>query len=157
VRTAGDRRFLVQNGRIPGYAAMLVVSRADDLVVVALSRIESDAVTRVANGVATLALGGVAPPEAERAEAALTEEGAASLEGVYDFGPDFALTVRRQEGGLGVAVGTGADLRFGILQPLGSDRFFFREAYLSVDFTREEDGTVNGMLWAGGGPFPKRR
>jgi CubicO group peptidase (beta-lactamase class C family) len=157
VRTAGERRFLVQNGRIPGYAAVLQVHPAEGLVVVVLSRVESDAVARIAEGAATLALGGTATPEVVRVEVPLDAEAARAYAGVYEIGPGFRLTVGGVGGGLGAAAGEGSNLQYGFLQPLGDDRFFFREAYVPVGFTRDDEGNVTGLTWGGGGPYPLLR
>ena len=156
VRGEGNRRYLSQNGRIPGYAATLEVHPAEGLSVVVLSRVESDAVTRIAAGAVALALGTEVASEERRVEVALESTVLASYRGVYDFAPGFQLTAAPHAGGLGIAVGEGEGLQFGFLQPLGNDKFFFREAYVKVDFERNERGVVTGILWAGSGPYPRR-
>jgi CubicO group peptidase (beta-lactamase class C family) len=157
VRGVGRERHFEQNGRIPGYAAVLQVYPSAELVVVVLSRVESDAVMRIAAGVAASALGKAVASEPLRAAAPLTREDQRSYEGVYDIAPGFSLTVGPFRGGLGVAVGVGESLQYGVLQPLGEDRFFFREAYVEVRFERNVDGSVTGILWSGTGPYPRRR
>lgn len=156
VRGEGEGRYLSQNGRIPGYAAVLEHHPRDGLTVVVLSMIESDAVNRIAAGATALARGEAVPREATREEVPLDPASLASYEGIYDFGGGFRLTVAPLGRGLGVGVGTGPGVHLGYLQPLGGDRFFFREAYLEVTFARNDAGEVTGMTWDGAGPFPRR-
>lgn len=132
------------------------IEDSEGLVVVVLSRIESDAVVSVADGCASLALGLPVSEGELRTEVPLTPDAQAAYFGAYELAPGFVLTVGRFGTGIGGAVGEGEDLDFGLLQPLGDDGFFFRQTYTEAGFTRGADGQVTGLTWGGGGPYPRR-
>jgi hypothetical protein len=155
VRGEGEDRYLSQNGRIPGYAAVVEHHPRHGLTVVVLSTVESDAVSRIAAGATAVARNEVVTPEPLREEVALDPASVPSYTGVYDFGDGFRLTVAPLGPGLGIGVGEGPDLQLGSLQPLGNDVFFFREAYIEVRFERTDAGDVSGLTWGGAGPFPR--
>ena len=154
VRQRGSELYLEQNGRIPGYASSIHVYSESDIVIIVLSRIESDAVSTLASGISNI-LNDEDPETPVRRElisVPLTE--LSRYEGVYEITPSFFVTVRIDDGGLGIATGTEPNLDFAVLDPIAEDEFFFRVGYTMVKFDKNQNGEITGLYWGNSGPYP---
>ncbi len=155
IRKRGKELYLEQTGRIPGYASSLQIYPESNLVAIALSRIESEAVNMLTKGISALVMGEEVSVPKVRELVNLSNEVIKGYEGVYQITPDFLITVAVQDGYLGVATGKGDNLSYGTLDALGNDNFYFRVGNTTISFERDSNGVVTGLIWGGGGPFPK--
>ena len=155
IRKRESQLYLEQNGRIPGFSASMHIYPETDYIIIALSRIESDAVGKMTKGIADILHNvDVKIPEV-REVIQLSDNELSKYEGVYQIAPSFLVTVSAQDTGLGIASGTGSNLHFAALDALSDDNFFFRVAYTNVRFEKDKKGIIKGLFWGESGPYPK--
>ena len=152
VRQSEDRRWVQQTGRNPGFAAHIRAYPDSETCIILLSNIESEAVAELGAGLAALAFGEELQPPALRAVARLPAEKLAGYVGYYDAGPGNRLEVRLVNDGLELRGGAGAFLP---LEPIGGDRFFYRQLNVEVIGQRDASGAVSALLWDGKYPLPR--
>lgn len=140
-------RVLDGDGRYAGYAcdALLDLNNGDAVVV--LSAIQSAVVNTIAKDVFASIRGGELEPAKVRVTKSLSEHAATEYSGVYRLSPEFAITVRRVDGLLQLA---GPDRVFEALDPLGSDRFYFRVLETGLVFKRGRNETIDSIDWGPG-------
>ena len=146
------RLYLDQSGRDPGFVSHMSVFPGEDLVIIVLGNLEVGADSAIADGLATIALGGHATPPPARPTYPVDEKSLASYTGRYEVTPSLVLDVMPAAGHLFLR-GTGGD--FLPLDPTGKDAFFYRQLYTSVAFQRDKTGRVAALLW--GGDYSCRR
>ena len=82
----------------------------------------------------------------------LSAEAAEAIVGVYEIAPGNNLTVKNTAIGLTLAGRNGPELP---LEPIGPDRFFYRQLFVEIEVSRDPSGDVDALLW--GGSFRLRR
>ena len=155
IRKRGTELYLEQNGRIPGYASNIRIYPETDDIIIALSRIESDAVNHIAEDISVILAGKKIDKPEVRKLVKLSPNELLKYKGIYQISPNFFVTVSKTNRGLGIATGRGSNLHYAVLDPLGSDKFFFRIGYSEVKFKLSEKGLATGLFCDGSGPFPK--
>ena len=146
------RRLIEQNGRDPGFACCLSAYLEDDLCVIVLSNIESEAVAQIKQSLTAMILGEDYKTPQLRNSVAVAPALLDEYEGRYEVSPDFVLTVKREDKHLFLKGGNGPYLP---LEPLSDKRFFYRQLYVSVVFEKDASGRVTKLLWDG--QFPCKR
>ncbi|NNL16425.1 MAG: beta-lactamase family protein [Flavobacteriaceae bacterium] len=155
LRSQNSIDYLEQSGRIPGYSSIIQIFPSLDLNIIVLNRIESDAVNSIAKGITNLLLNeDVEIPDIRKVQE-LSATKLSEYSGTYQFSPNFFVTFLEQNGTLKVATGKGENLDFSIVDYLGNDEFFFRSTYNHISFNRDKNDKINGINWAGSGPYPK--
>ncbi len=155
IRRSASGNYLEQNGRVPGFSSNIRIYPESNVSIIVLSRIESDAVNLVAEGVSRILFGRELERQSVREFPKVSVGELSNYQGVYQITPSFFVTVAIDNGGLAISSGRGTDLNFAVLSPLGKDRFFFRTSYTNIRFAKSEDGKATGLYWGGSGPFPK--
>lgn len=148
------RDVVGHDGRIGGFASDVARYVNDRLTVVILSNVQSVAKDEIRRLVAAAALGepyAVPPPRqyAMRPSASPSE-----LTGRYSFGPGFIVTVTESDGRLLARANEGGDSE---LVPLNDRDWFSRTLYATVRFARNEDGSVDRLIWGQGSGAPVGR
>lgn len=154
VRQRNSQLFLEQNGRISGYASHFRVFPSDDVSIVVLSRIESEAVNALAVDLTEYVFGEQVEIPEERNYMDVELSALKEYEGVYKFSPNFFVTVFQSVDGLEIATGKNQKGNASYLDPIGKDEFFFRVGNTSIQFGRDQSGKVNGLYWGGSGLYP---
>ena len=142
----GGRSYLDQSGRAPGFVSHMLVFPGEDLVIIVLGNLEVGADSAIADGLATIALGGRATPPQVRPTYPVVEKLLGSYAGRYEVTPSLILDVVPAGGHLFLR-GTGGD--FLPLDPTGKDAFFYRQLYASVEFKLDGSGKATALLWGG--------
>ena len=155
IRQRETQIYLEQNGRIPGYSASIQIYPETDFIIILLSRIESDAVGVMANGIADILHDVKVEIPQRRTIKEVNLNDLSQYSGVYEITPSFFITVSIDDNGLGIATGRGSNLSYSALDPLGNDKFFFRVGYTEVRFEQNNEGSVTGLFWGDSGPFKK--
>jgi CubicO group peptidase (beta-lactamase class C family) len=145
-RELGDRKFIEQGGRDPGYASKMAAFLDQDLVVILLSNIEVGANDAMVDGLEHLAFGDSPTPPAKRPAYALSHGAAAQYIGRYQVSPDMIMDVKAIDDAVFLR-GPGGD--YLPLDALAPDSFFYRQVYARITFRRDIDGKVDAILWNG--------
>ncbi|MCI0486526.1 MAG: serine hydrolase [Blastocatellia bacterium] len=140
------RRLIEQNGRDPGFASCLSAYLEDDLCVIVLSNIESEAVARIKQDMTAMILGEAYETPQIRSPVPVAPKLLDEYEGRYEVSPDFVLTVEREDKHLFLKGGEGPYLP---LEPLSDKKFFYKQLYVSIIFERDASGKVTRLLWDG--------
>jgi len=151
VHDRAGHKIVEQDGRISGYAAYVGVSLDDDVTVIALGNIQSQAIATIGPDVGDLARGRPVSTPAVRPRPRAPEPPLSSFEGRYRVAPGFALTIAAAPGGLTLS---GPDRIATALDREGPTAFFFRTLYVEISFTPGADGRATALLWAGAA-FPR--
>ena len=145
------RKFLEQDGRVPGFVSNVSMYPQVEAVVVVLGNLEDGAVTPMARDLAALTLGEDVKSPVARVKAH-PPESIAEYAGRYEVRPDFLIDVKEEARDLFLR-GTGGD--YLPLEPVGKDAFFYRQFYLTVRFQRDKAGKIDRLLWKGDYPCKK--
>lgn len=151
VHAHGDHRVLEQDGRISGYAAYAGIALDDELVVIVVSNIQTQAPARIGPELGELVHGkAIAPPPLRPgATGPPALDGAPPLSafaGSYQVAPGFAMAVATRPEGLTLAGPDGDAL---VLDRAGPTTFFFRPLYVEVGFAVAGAGPATALLWSG--------
>lgn len=149
------RKLIIHNGSIDGFHTYMAYDAGDRTAVIVLSNIEGPASDRLGSALVTLARGGEALLPDERVAVVLAPEALRAYEGVYELGPDFALTLTATGGKLMVQA-TGQQA-FELLAE-SPDAFFLRDPDAQITFTRDASGAIQGLvLHQNGRQMPARK
>jgi CubicO group peptidase (beta-lactamase class C family) len=145
------RDVLEQDGRIAaGYTAYVGTYPKEQVTVIVLGNIQSQAVFQMGPDLAAIVLGEPYTMPVVRAGAlappAVDSAALARLAGRYEVSPGFTLTVQATAQGLLLA---GPDGAFLPLDSEGTGRFFFRPLYVPIAFRTDAAGRSTALLWAG--------
>lgn len=151
-RKSGERQWLEQSGRNPGYASHLRAYPDEGLCIVVLSNIESESVNSIAQGLAGLSAGENVPSPARRNVELLTVNQMEDFVGQYQIEPGSIVDVRVTAAGLELA---GTNGPFLPLEAIDKDRFFYRQLHVEIGVDRDADDNVIALLWGGSYPLPK--
>jgi CubicO group peptidase (beta-lactamase class C family) len=147
LRERHHQHVIEQTGRIPvGYAAKVSYLPDADLTVIVLANLQSEAASRLADDLESLAVGDTLAPVRARPTLSLSESQIDSLAGRYEMFPGFVLTVRAQPNGAWLA---GPEGDFMPLDAESSAHFFFRLLDVPVDFVRDSTGRFTALRWNG--------
>lgn len=145
-RQLGDKKFIEQSGRDPGYASKMAAFLDQDLVVVLLSNIEVGANDAIVDGLEHLAFGDSPDPPAKRTSYVLPPGTSAQYTGRYQVSPDLIMDVNAVKDAVFLR-GPGGD--YLPLDALAVDSFFYRQIYARIAFRRDINGQVDAILWNG--------
>ena len=145
-------RWAEQTGRNPGFAAHIRAYPDSQTCVVLLSNIESQAVAAIGSGVADLAFGQNQTPPERRLVIDGSPAELADYVGSYRIGPATDLEIRLTDAGLELRSGSGPYLP---MEPVGKDRFFYRQLYVEIHGRRDGTGAIDGLLWDGSYLLPR--
>jgi CubicO group peptidase (beta-lactamase class C family) len=145
-RKLGDKNFIEQSGRDPGYASKMAAFLNQDLVVILLSNIEVGANDAIVAGLENLAFDTNPPPPTMRTSYTLPPEIAAQYAGRYEVSPNFIIDVSAVSE-TPFLRGPGGD--YLPLEALAKDSFFFKQLYVKISFRRNSSGQVDAILWNG--------
>lgn len=151
-REVSGRRWAEQTGRLAGFAAHMRAYPDDDLCVLVLSNIESEAVTAIGQDVVDLYWGKAVKVPTRRATYLLSETQALEHAGLFQIAPGNQLEIRAEGARLWLRGQNGEYLP---LEPTADDSFFFRQLNASIATSRNADGEVDGLLWGGSYFIPK--
>jgi CubicO group peptidase (beta-lactamase class C family) len=141
------RKFLEQSGRDPGFVARIAAFIDYNVVVIVLSNVEVGADAPIAEGLQTIAFGGEPPlPPPERPAIQETAQSYKIYEGRYQIAPNSIMDVRVNGDHLFLRGPGGNYLP---LEPTGRGSFFYRQMYVSMAFHRDDNGTVDSIVWGG--------
>jgi len=143
----GEREY-IHSGGTGGYRSVLQVIPARKSIRVVL--INNDAIP--AEAIVSGTREGTKPKEAPEMNLAASELDA--FTGIYEMGPTARFTVIRREDHLQVRL-TGQP--FLAVQPLGKDRFRYKDVAAELQFTREGDGMKSLTLFQNGREIPANR
>jgi len=152
--TASDgtkRKFLEQDGRVPGFVSHVTMYPEGEPVIVILGNLEDGAVSRMAEDLARLASGELVTPPSVRAKGHAAES-SGEYAGRYEVRPGFLIDVKDEGENLFLR-GTEGD--YLPLEPVAKDAFFYRQFYLTVRFQRDKSGRVDRLLWKNDFPCKK--
>jgi len=136
------------NGQTGGYHAHVGLLLDDGIGIVVLANTATGEVDRFANLLYALLLGKPVEPPAIQRPATIDPAVLDDYVGRYALAPIFVLTVTREGDRLMVqATGQARHRVF----PLGDDRFFYRVVEAQIDFTRDDEGKVTGLVLHQGG------
>ncbi|HSS49240.1 MAG TPA: serine hydrolase domain-containing protein [Thermoanaerobaculia bacterium] len=144
-REERGQRVLKQDGRIPGYAAMVAGYPRDGVIVIVLSNVQTGGLEAISKGLVALALGEPAAPLAPRHLVRLPAKSLGPFTGRFEMAPGNVLTVRKVKRGLELASADGVFLP---LDALGKDHFYFRALSADIRFETGPSG-VTAMSWSG--------
>ncbi|MBO6504189.1 MAG: serine hydrolase [Kordiimonadaceae bacterium] len=151
-REASGRRWVEQTGRLAGFAAHMRAHPDDDLCVLVLSNIESEAVAAIGQDLVDLYWGRAVEAPARRATHLLSETQALEYAGLFQIAPGNQLEIRADGNLLWLK---GQNGEFLPLEPTANDVFFFRQLNASITINRNDDDKVDGLLWGGSYFIPK--
>jgi CubicO group peptidase (beta-lactamase class C family) len=148
VSQAEGRRLVWHNGAIEGFNTYMAYDPADRTAVIVLGNLNGDAPDKLGAALVTLARGGTVTLASERPSVTLPPETLAAYAGVYELTPTFAITITVADGRL-MAQATGQQAF--ALTAEAVDAFFLTAVDARVTFTRDEAGTVQGLVLHQGG------
>lgn len=152
-RMAGSDTILEQDGRIPGFASDVSIDEQTGLKIIVLSNIQSAATTTIAKDLRKLGGGENVAPPAFRSTYAPRPAELAAVVGNYGF-RGLPLVVSSNNGVLFLSnANDGMQL---VLDPVGSNEFFFRPLYVTVRFKTDEKGVVQSIDWGGQITIPRK-
>lgn len=155
VSQAEGRTLVWHNGAIEGFNTYMAYDPGDRTAVIVLGNLNGEAPDKLGAALVTLARGGTVTLASERASVALPPETLAAYAGVYELAPTFAITITVADGKL-MAQATGQQAF--ALTAEAVDAFFLTAVDARITFTRDEAGTVQGLvLHQGGREAPGRR
>ncbi len=156
VHKADGVTTLQHGGGIEGFNTFLAYDPDRKLTVVVLANLNGPSPDKLAKSLMTLARGGTVTLSTERKAVTVAPDQLPQYEGVYEFAPTFAITMRVKDGKL-MTQATGQE-EFELF-PEGKDRFFLKVVDAQVEFTRDASGKVTGMILHQGGrstPAPRK-
>ena len=151
-RENGGRRWAEQTGRNPGYSAHIRAYPNEQLCIVVLSNIESQAVEQIGSGVAEIAFGQSPTPPELRKPFEISAELLEDYPGNYEIEPGVNVTIRLTSQGLELRGQNGEFLPF---EAIDNDYFFYRQLYIEIGVERDNSGQVTGLLWGGTYSMPR--
>ena len=156
IREYNKSLYLEQSGRIPGYASHLKIFPDQDLIIILLSRIESESINSLGSNLTRFILGEEVNLPDLRNMITSQKKTLSDYSGTYKFAPDFFLTVFESTDGLEISSGKNANRSdSSFLDHLGVDQFFFRVGNTSIKFKRNSKGKVDGIYWGDSGPYER--
>lgn len=151
-REASGRRWAEQTGRLAGFAAHMRAYPDEDLCVLVLSNIESEAVSAIGQDAVDVYWGKSVKPPVNRPGYALNEAQVVEYIGHYRIASGNQLEIRAEGNFLWLK---GQNGEFLPLEPLGKDSFFYRQLNARIDISRNAEGAIDGLLWGGSYFIPK--
>jgi CubicO group peptidase (beta-lactamase class C family) len=150
---AGTHTLLEQDGRIPGYAAFVSIDEKSGDKTIVLGNVQSAVVDVIASEVRAAEAGQPLTTPQERPSFVPSLGALNRFTGSYETGP-VKLTVVLSGNTLFIVNQDGSRLP---LDPISSDRFFFRPLFVYVGFKADSHGSVTAMDWNNGQfSIPKR-
>ena len=146
VRQENGRQRAQQTGRNPGFSAHIRAYPDARTCVVVLSNLESEAVVAIGAGAAAIAFGDPVSLPSPRRIVDMPEAALRAIVGRYEIAPGESLEVTYGPEGLLLR---GTNGPFLPLEPVGDDRFFYRQLYTSLTAERDDSGRVEALLWGG--------
>ncbi len=146
VRQEKGRRRAQQTGRNSGYSAHLRAYPDTHTCVVVLSNLESEAVAAIGAAAAGIAFGETVTLPKRRPVVNVPEDALRTISGRYMIAPGEYVEVKYGPNGLLLR---GTHGPFLPLEPLGSDRYFYRQLHTSLTAERDDSGRVVALLWGG--------
>ena len=156
VLSAGGVTTIEHGGGIEGFNTSLAYDPDRKITVVVLGNLNGPSPGKLSKALMTLARGGAVVLPGERQTATVAPDQLAQYEGVYELAPTFAITMRVKDGKL-MTQATGQQ-EFELF-PESKDRFFLKVVDAQVEFTRDANGKVTGIILHQGGratPAPKK-
>lgn len=148
------RDVIGHDGRVAGYSSDLARYSEEGVTIVILSNVQSVARDDIRRLVAAAVFGEeYAIPEPRD----LLDPARTSLEqlvGVYSFGPGFEVSITESGGRLLARANQGG---YSELVPTAGGAWFSRMLYATVGFGRDEEGTVDRLIWGSGEGAPVGR
>ncbi|REJ78717.1 MAG: serine hydrolase [Acidobacteria bacterium] len=150
-----ERRSISHGGGIYGFSTSMSRYPDDRVVVIVLTNIEGSPSGRVANDLAAIYFGKDYEIPEERRSIELETGVLTSYVGKYQINETIIITIALEDGKL-IADLAGRN-RF-LLLPETEEKFFSKDINLTITFTKDDDGKVNGFLLSqGGGGTPAKK
>ncbi|HUF04405.1 MAG TPA: serine hydrolase [Aridibacter sp.] len=150
-----ERRAISHGGGIYGFSSSMSRFPEDKVLVIALSNIEGAPSGPIANALAAIYFGEKYEIPAERKAIELDAKVLEKYVGKYQINETIIVSISVEDGKL-MADLAGRN-KFQLL-PETEERFFSKDINLTITFTKDEDGSVNGfLLGQGGGNTPAKK
>ncbi|MBI1787122.1 MAG: serine hydrolase [Acidobacteria bacterium] len=141
ITTDDGHRMVAHGGGINGFASQFTRVTDQKIAVVTLSNLSSPGAAALARELTRLAQG--LPAKAAFTEVSVAPAKLDEYPGVYTLSPQFSLTVRKSGSTLTIQGSGQAALP---AYPYAPDKFFSKAVDAQVEFTRDADGQVEGVI-----------
>ncbi len=145
------RAVVGHDGRVSGFSSDLASYVDDGTAVAILGNVQSVARDEIRRLVAAALFGEDYSAPDRPSVVVQPEASIEELEGVYQFGPGFEVSIFEEQGRLLARANKGGASE---LIPTADGTWFSRMLYASVRFRRDEDGEVDALLWGAGEGAP---
>ena len=153
IDTLYGRTAISHGGAIPGYQSYILRIPSDELAVIVIDN-SSKPQDALAHSLAALVLGQPYVVPGAATETTVPEAILKQYVGVYELAPTFSITITLEGGGL-KAQATGQQAFD--LYPEKENLFFLKVVPAKVEFTKDNNGAVNGLILYQNGQQPRAK
>jgi CubicO group peptidase (beta-lactamase class C family) len=148
VRTVNGRKIIEHAGGIEGFNTYLAYFPEDKLTVAALGNLNGSAPDQIGKNLAALAHGEKVVLPSERKEITVLPKILEEYVGTYQLEPQVNIMITLEGGQLMAQVSGQGKMP---LFASSDDKFFYKAVDAEIDFTKDEKGTVIGLILQQGG------